>query len=115
MRFRREFTKYDGLLYEMLELRRQGMSFPQIAKRYDKDHTTIMYHCKKHHVYPNCPPLIYEEFLTPKKKPEPIPGPKYARIIFEEVNMGKASYEEYVKAEDMRKILSTVEHQHATE
>ena len=105
MRFRREFTNDNvPLLREMLELRRQGMSFPQIARYFQKDHTTVMYHCKKHHVYPGCPPLSFEEFFIKKERPvvQKAKEPKYAHLIFEEINMGKTSYEEYVKAEDMR-------------
>ena len=32
---------------EMLDLRRQGYSYVEIARKYHADHTTILYHCKK--------------------------------------------------------------------
>ena len=32
---------------EMLELRRQGYTFADIARKYGADHTTIMFHCQR--------------------------------------------------------------------
>ncbi len=41
--------------WEMLELRSQGYSLPVLAGRYGVDHTTILWHCKKHGVEPGVP------------------------------------------------------------
>lgn len=36
-----------NLKNEMLELRRQGYAFTDLARKYGVDHTTIVYHCRK--------------------------------------------------------------------
>lgn len=40
---------------EVLELRRQGWSFPSIARKFKRDHSTIFAHCKKYGVVPLVP------------------------------------------------------------
>lgn len=37
---------HPEVLEEMLELRRQGHTFSDIARKYGADHTTVMFHCQ---------------------------------------------------------------------
>ena len=44
----------DGTyLKECFELRRQGWSYSQLAKKFGKNHSTILYHCLRNGVYKN--------------------------------------------------------------
>ena len=115
--------------YKMIEMRRQGISFAQIAREFEAHHSTVMYHCKKYGI--EAPGKIPREkyktimdikhlpkSLWPKrrmagalkasirgdKKRYPIeiyPGKK---II---INRGKLTYAEYLKedAERKKKLL----------
>lgn len=49
---RKEISRMNYDLEEMLELRRQGWTTPALGARYGKDHTTILHHCRKHGVEP---------------------------------------------------------------
>ena len=104
--------KNTTVILEMLELRRRGWSYVAIAEYYGKDHSTIIYHCKKHSVVPKFP-IVRAEYkkkmiLSPDDIPEivvemdvveivtPKPEPKYAVIIEEKINVGK-NYKDYLK------------------
>lgn len=94
-KYRRKFNSYNPTeLLRMLEMRRGGMTYTAIATYYGNDHTTIVYHCKKHNVYPNCPVV---RISTKKLPPVMIQKsePKYALLIEEKINVGK-SYKEYL-------------------
>lgn len=48
----RFFRKDSEVMKEMFAMRERGMSYTAIAQFYGKDHTTIMYHCKRNGIYP---------------------------------------------------------------
>lgn len=93
---------------EMLLLRAQGWSTIALGRKYNKDHTTILYHCKKHGVMV----LVYkrhtkesaeeeqEEYFPPMQPVAP-KVIKYAYILEERRNPGK-SYKEYVAEQKRR-------------
>jgi hypothetical protein len=93
----------DFNLEEMLLLRAQGWSTIALGNRYQKDHTTIVYHCKKHGV--SVPPRITESGTLPIKEvsaPARLPSrDKYAYAYEEPINNGK-SYKEYLREQKMR-------------
>lgn len=68
---------------EMLELCKDGWSYSELGRRYGKDHTTILYHCRKHGI---------RAVGTPTEPPKPH---KYDYIFNESINPGK-SYKEYL-------------------
>ncbi len=90
-------------ILEMLQLRIQGWSTISLGAKYNRDHTTILYHCKKYGIEPGKLPIAEipnikftidepEEF-TPKTPPKIY---KYAHLFFnEKINEGK-SYREYI-------------------
>lgn len=86
---------------EMLELRRQGWSTPALGRKYGKDHTTIIYHCRKFNIQPSGPSISLKFVLEKKnnlprevKPPEPPPPPavhKYDYLINEMMYAGKTA------------------------
>lgn len=89
--------RMDFDLPEMLQLRRQGWSTVALGKRYNKDHTTITYHCLKHGIIlsklRSKQPEMDEEFEIVMPVRERIVD-KYAYIYNEQRNVGK-SYRQY--------------------
>ena len=49
--YRRVFTDPNVLL-EMLKLRAEGENFTYLAKKYNVDHSSIIYQCQKYEVSP---------------------------------------------------------------
>lgn len=98
-------------LYEMLVLRSIGWSYPKIAAYYNKDHTTIIYHCQKYHVEVGTP---LDEIHIPEfdqtqyweVRVETMQDYKYKRLIEEPINRGKMSYADYLAEEKQRKAKS---------
>lgn len=103
---------YTFDVMEMLELRRQGVSYSELGRKYGKDHTTIMHSCKKFGVVPNTPmpqginlkkasdtPLNEEEEPVVKLNIQD----KYAYIFDQAVNPGK-TYQEYLAEARKRPI-----------
>lgn len=92
----------DFNLQEMLTLRAQGWSTIALGIRYKKDHTTIVYHCKKHGVVAldrsrsknslQSLPIIVEKVRI---------CDKYANLFDEPRNPGK-TYKQYVHEQTMR-------------
>lgn len=91
------YTKDDFVfVYHMLVFRSQGMSYPNIGKLFNKDHSTVIHWCKRYNVNigSEVPPLSG----LPKFDPRPVyQRPyKYMEIIEEPINRGKLRYSEYV-------------------
>lgn len=106
------FNKKDyEQLYEMLILRSIGWSYLKIAAYYQKDHTTIIYHCKKYRVDIGTP---LDEIQVPEMdkrqfwelRVEMMQDYKYKGIIEEKINTGKMSYADYLEEERQRKAKS---------
>ena len=53
MASRENFTRNLDYLPEMFELRKKGWSYLQLGKKFNKDHTIILAHCKKYGVCKN--------------------------------------------------------------
>lgn len=102
----------DFDLNEMLSLRVLGWSSLRLGQKYRKDHSTILYHCKRHKAFPGGvePKQVEVEakriWKAPKPAPEApkrLPRPyKYAHLLEEKINPGKASYADY-EAEAMKR------------
>lgn len=102
----------DFNLREMLQLRGEGWSYSALGRKYNKDHTTILYHCLRLGVAKNQPPSLasiqemerlkineqgeIEEEEEEEEVVIPRVAPKYAYLVDEEVNRGKM-YHEYLK------------------
>lgn len=74
---------------EMLVLRSQGMSYTALGRKYGKDHTTIMYHCRRFGITPPRKPLAYKRekvYIDPAYIPPP--PHKYDSIWNEKINPG---------------------------
>jgi len=110
--YRRVFTDPNVLL-EMLKLRAEGENFTYLAKKYNVDHSSIIYQCQKYEVSPkakdpadkkilknlkeeiekNNTKIVYkqkEEVVVVVRKKH-----KYEDLIFEKINKGK-NYIEYL-------------------
>lgn len=92
--------RLDFNMEEMLTLRKAGWSSTRLGARYNKDHVTILYHCKKHNVRPQIPKIIHVQAIVFHTKPIPKrqakPGDKYLDLIDEKVGPTK-SYKQYKK------------------
>lgn len=83
----------------MIQLRQRGWSYSRLGRLFEKDHTTIMYHCRKLGVVPHQPiPKAAKEidftlYEYRNKLPE-LPHP-FDSLIYEKRNPGK-SYREYL-------------------
>lgn len=86
----------------MLNLRAHGWSTIALGIRYNKDHTTIVYHCKKNGVK-------FVQRSRPQQDPELIEPivqrarlcDKYADIFDEPINPGK-TYKQYLHEQEVR-------------
>jgi len=89
-------------LQEMLQLRKEGHSSGLLGTKYSCDHSTILYHCKRHNIFPERIIQCQKEraiLSTPqveKPKVEPKPHHKYEHLIFEPLNQGRR-YSQYFK------------------
>lgn len=103
-------------LARMVKLRLAGWGYSKLGREFQKDHTTIMYHCRrlglpiveqKRKVKTNI--IVneinyYEQLLIEAEELQyPKVLPKYAHLIDEEVNKGK-SYKEYIAESRLRPI-----------
>jgi len=80
-------------LEQIFALRRQGMTTVALGLLYNKDHSTIVYHCRKHGVVPLVPEKIK---YIPPPKPVTKVG-KYDHLFDSEcINKGKRSYRDYL-------------------
>lgn len=94
---------------EMFELRRKGWSYAALGRKYKKDHTTMMHHCRINRIVPLVPVFYQREVATKNCKktivvsvsnllPE-LPKPKeykYDHLINELMKPGK-TYKQYLK------------------
>jgi IS30 family transposase len=97
------YTKDDYVfVYQMLRLRSEGMSYPKIGKMFNKDHSTILYWCKRFSVDigTSVPEADDLDWRINKK---PIPNKyKYSALMEETINPGK-NYADYLKEAELRK------------
>ena len=82
---------------EVLNMRRKGYSYSDIGRFFEKDHSTIMYHCKKSEIIPG---------KSPPKLLIPIPPVEKKNFSYitdgnEVINPGK-DYEDYLAEERKR-------------
>lgn len=113
MSVRKKITRLDKKgyeqVYEMLILRSIGWPYLRIAAYYKKDHTTIMYHCKKYNVTIGTPldAIFVPEEVDKQQywelRIEAVQDYKYRPLIEEPINRGKLSYEDYLKEDRLRK------------
>lgn len=99
--------RMDFDLMEMFVLRRAGWSYSSLGRKYRKDHTTIMHHCKKHAVVPLVPvfnPRENNMKMIPVMVVEKrfVPG-KYDAYLAQQTNPGK-SYKQYLAEAKKRPI-----------
>lgn len=105
---KRYSSRMDYDMIEMLTLRTQYWSSTRLARKYGKDHSTILHHCKRYGAYPGGPvPTVLvpaqrvweslEEETIDKRPPKPLSTYKYAYLFDEPINVGKLSYREYEK------------------
>lgn len=86
------------VLGEMLELRRQGISSKVLGRLYHKDHSTILYHCKRNRVYPPKPeklPELAREDIYIDPIDEATAHPMQYEEIIELSRRPAKSYKEY--------------------
>lgn len=94
---RKTFTRANTEeLEKMLDLRRQGWSFSAIGLLYNKNHSTIIHHCKKHGVVPLVEVLKHDLGVPLKYKEPPKPPGKYDHLFDEVINHGKLYYVDYL-------------------
>lgn len=109
----REYKKHlDYDVEELLQLRREGWTFQKLAARYDRNHTTVRFQCRKH----NVKPMVSFPFRTAssyafikrvrQRRPDtrkPILADKYIDLMDEAIGPSK-SYREYKKEALQRPI-----------
>lgn len=99
------YTKDDYVfVYQMLRFRSEGMSYVKIGEMFNKHHSTIIHWCKRFKVdigkqFPELDEL--DQRLNKKRLDNKY---KYYLLIEEPINLGKKSYADYLKEEDMRVI-----------
>lgn len=129
----------DFNLIEMLMLRYEGMKTMELAARYDKDRSTISYHCIKHSVAPDSAgdladmgfvALMDEQYKFRRTFDDPVFAvarkharlpraakaanrDKYADIFDPPVNKGK-SYRSYLKEAKKRQTEGNYERMYAS-
>lgn len=116
----RVFQKDPKKLQEMLCLRARGWSLPDLGRRFDVDHSSILYHCKKHDVEPPEKLLkIDDKDIEIEEKEKELLGGELTKkikkyknqdLIIEgegKINEGK-SYKEYRAESERRKKLLLV-------
>jgi len=84
----------------MLTLRKEGWSLLALARKYNRNHATILYHCKRRNVRPQVLKVLQRSLIVFHTKPIPKkqakPGDKYLDLIDEKVGPTK-SYRQYKK------------------
>jgi hypothetical protein len=99
--------RLDFNMEEMLTLRQEGWSLLALAKKYNRCHATILYHCKRRGVSAPQLKVIHNSFVHFYTEPIPEkqskPGDKYLDLIDEPQNNGK-SYRQYYKESLAREI-----------
>lgn len=83
-------------LEKIFELRRQGWTYQAIGLLYDKDHSTIVHHCKKHGVVPLIEVVKHDAGRPLRYKEPPKPPGKYDHLFDEAINRGKLYYVDYL-------------------
>ena len=110
---RRSYTKVfrdEDKLFEMLGLRQSGESLNFLARKYNVDHSSVLYQCKKYQVEPMGQTIIRKEekkivVERTRTEPEIRKENRAGELIIissREVNMGK-NYIDYVKESKERK------------
>lgn len=92
------YTKDDNIfVYQMLILRSQGLSYPQIGRMFNKDHSTVIHWCKRYGVDVGSPIPFFINGVIRINHGEPQKH-KYDDILDEPINKGKLTYAEYLRA-----------------
>ena len=106
--YKKVFQNNPKLLQEMLDLRRQGWSFPKLGEKYGIDHSSVIWQVRKHGIKVK-PGLLkygqqrnrhvrYDYFSEPSEKTKPSlmisESDKMKGVVM--INQGK-SYSEYLK------------------
>ncbi len=106
------YTKDDQIfIYQMLVLRTQGLSYPQIGKLYNKDHSTVIHWCRRFDIDIGKPVPTYEEFDIKINKKSVPNKYKYTYILNEPINRGKKNYRAYLEeAQRREKQLHPIDH-----
>jgi hypothetical protein len=93
------YTKDDQVfIYQMLVLRTNGLSYPQIGKLYNKDHSTVIHWCRRFNVDIGKPLLTHAEFdIKINKKTSAANKYKYFELLNEPINKGKKNYQAYLE------------------
>ena len=93
-------------LEEMLVLRMAGATYNDLGRRYEVDHTTIIYHCKKAGIgTPELEPVKLkrkERIIVPKQIVQRREIRLHPILAAERMNTGK-TYAEYVEAQHQRR------------
>lgn len=96
-------SRMDFDLQEMLKLRSEGWSTVALGRKYQKDHTTVTYHCRKHGIGPGVHIPATDEIraaeaivVAKEAIPEVKPPHKYQHIIDEPICRGH-TYAEYIE------------------
>src|SRR3990167_8393146 len=109
--YKRVFRNKPELLQEMLDLRKQGWSFPRLGVKYGVDYSSIIYQVKKHG------DKVKQELLKRKSKKTTKETTKERyraahipqimkqdiELVIEKINQGK-NYADYLKEKKMQLV-----------
>lgn len=106
--------KNKDVLYQMLQLRRAGLTLEALAEIFDCDFSTIYHHCTQYNIHPDRTLWITPNLIGKMSSKHilyiEIPNIKnvwYIDSIGERINKGK-SYEEYLDEYNKRNAKSTI-------
>lgn len=106
----REIKRMNFDLHEMFSFRRAGWSYSDLGRKYGKDHSTIMHHCRKYGIVAEVlisrrkPRILKKrQGVLPKVKKSPtVPKTdKYAHILYPPTKKAR-SYKSYLKEAMLR-------------
>ena|SRR3990167_6561985 len=80
-------------LNEMIELRKKGWSYLQLANRFNVDHTSIIYQWSKYAKNMGIPLKVKESLKFEYKKPIVINGKSYCDYVNTDINRRKSHAE----------------------
>ncbi len=81
-------------LYQMLNLRRNGLALTSLAVIYNCDRTSVAYHCKEYQIAPIDEEVYDLERIISQILPK-APQPTFKIVNGERINLGK-TYKEYL-------------------
>ena len=104
--YRKIFTGKPELLQEMLDLRRQGWSFPRLGKKYGIDHGSVFYQVKKHGV--KVKPELLQQFHKNREYTYSLHPSQQIPITERDIKMGVVKinqgkdYREYLREQKIQ-------------